>query len=1007
MTLEAVQKDVESQVQQVQLVSGEVERLKQQLASEKKNVSETSMELQALKKELEKSKTEAENLKSSEDRRQARSKSRLELEDAKNTINELKEELSYKSNVNRSLGLQLEKTIESNSELLLEIKELDEVLQKREIEIEELKAELEERQGNQKLEDEKTTWMQKLEESEQERRELKKIILTLEGPRINQASDENAQELRADNEVLRKELEKADTELAEACKENMNLLSQLMALRHQTDEKEVMVQQLFSQLNDLREKLCLSEELSQSQLDSNKVFLEDLNSTVEGLRTRNEQLELLLKTSEERNAHLIGELEAQQKEILEHEKERSLLGSQRGQLKILREKISTITENYEIAMKRGEDLDLASKALREENHIALASLNEQLKNIENKLHESNTECIALREKMEEAETRARHSDEEVSLLLGAKEAAETTARSLHAEHAELQKQFASLVEAKENCDASLRSLQEALQEHLKDAEHISSEAIHQLQEHDEKLQLMQEEREAQNSRIEQLELELTHMKENLDVSNKSLSASEDRIQNLQLRNDDLAEMLQSAMSFKEDVVSRLEAAITKEAEMEQKLQETEQALHCAKSEKASCDQALVELQDRVRLLDNERNVCVKGKEGEQDKRKLLKISQAQLDALKASINDMKLEKEKAAKSLQKLQIENTSLAQDLKRWKEKVKGGDEELTIRKDKNNTSNEANIKQKRSNSSLDERDFHLLQDSGTKGVKKGTDVDQKGEVMKLRKNAADLRRKLLEQEEEKEDMRKKLASIQKEAQRKSDLLILTEKKLKEKEKEQHAGQRPPTRHSSNTSRRIGMTDYNMPHGAKAMADLLEKVKLLEGELNIKTVELEATKFVLKEKEAGLCSDSNMETENCVDDHADTHSQGFPNKLENQNTDSVKHGLLINAGTKEALLDEVRRLQMENQQLKNSLSMPNEESHTSKMELRDASEINMDNNYPLQCGRMEKEAADEEGTHLQEELKEMRERYSQMSLQFAELQVEKEELLVTIRNLSRDIHK
>lgn len=36
-----------------------------------------------------------------------------------------------------------------------------------------------------------------------------------------------------------------------------------------------------------------------------------------------------------------------------------------------------------------------------------------------------------------------------------------------------------------------------------------------------------------------------------------------------------------------------------------------------------------------------------------------------------------------------------------------------------------------------------------------------------------------------------------------------------------------------------------------------------------------------MLKEKEAGLCSDSNMETENCVDDHADTHSQGFPNKV------------------------------------------------------------------------------------------------------------------------------
>eukprot|EP00250_Pteridium_aquilinum_P015201 c22442_g1_i2 orf=1200-4397(+) len=1065
MTLEEVQKDVESQVQ---LVGCEVERLKQQLASEKKNVSETSMELQTLRKELEQSKNEAEHLKSmersSEDRRYARSKSRLELEDAKNTITELKEELAYKSSVNRSLGLQLEKTIESNSELLLEIKDLDDLLQSKEREIEELKVELEESQSNQRLEDEKMAWMKKLEESERERHELKEIILTLEETRKNQVSHDITQEVRADIDLLKKELEKAETEFADVSKENMNLLSQLMDLRHQTEEKEAMVQLLEQKLamaqdqsslavealekkardlqttvNDLREKLHLSEELSQSQLDSNKVFLEDLNSTVEELRTRNEQLEILLKSSEERNSLLIEELEAQQKEFLEHEKERSLLVSQRGQLKILREKIATLTENYEIALERGEDLELANKALREENHKALAGLNEQLKITEDKLQEANAECMALKEKIEDAETRATDANEQISLLLVAKEAAEAATSSLHAAHAELQQQFASVVVDKEKVDASLSSLQVAhtqLQEQVKDAVQ-STEAIHRLQERDievieltealntaqgelkktckklseveatmltlqENLQQMQEERRSQNAHIADLELELTQMKEDLDASSTSLLASEDRIQKLQLQNTDLTEMLQSAMSFKEDVVSRLEIAIMKEAELEKKLKETEQAVQYAKNEKAASDQTIVELQDRVCQLDDERNASAKGKE-EGDKREVYKTSQhAQLKALKASINDMKLEKERAESSLQKLQIDNRGLAQELAKWKEKVKVGGEELAVWKEKVKTSTDTINKLKRSNTSLEEKNAQL-QDSNTKGVKKGADLDQKSELMKLRKHAADLRRKLLEQEDEKEDMRKKLVSIQKEVQRKTELLILSEKRLKEKEKEQQTAPRPPTKYLPSPSRRMGMADSNTPNGAKAMIDLLERVKFLEGELNIKTVELEATKFVLKEKEAGICK-----KDNCVEDHADTHSKWLPNKLErsqSQITDSCEHGLLISVDSQEPFPDGMK---MGNQQPKDLLLEHNEATKE-----ENASEVNMAKNYPLQCVRMEEEekeeqsAAEMKGTHLQEELREMRERYSQMSLQFAELQVEKEELLFTMKNLSKDGYK
>ncbi|MCO5593115.1 hypothetical protein L7F22_047121 [Adiantum nelumboides] len=1034
MTLEEVQKDVESQEQQVQWVSNEVERLKQQLASEKKNVSDTSMELQALKLELEKSKNEAEHLKlmerNFEERRFTRSKPRLELEDAKSTIAELKEELAYKSSVNRSLGLQLEKTIESNSELLLEIKDLDDLLQSKEREIEELKADLQERQGSQGLDDEKALWLIKLAESEQKRNELEKKILTLELTRSSRGFDDSIQDLRADNDMLQKELEKAETVMVSTSKENMNLLSQLMDLRHQTDEKSTLMQQLEQRLamvqtqsslevqaletkasdlqataNDLREKLCLSEELSQSQLDSNKVFMEDLISTVEELRARNEQLEALLKSSEEKCSGLVEELEVLQSELDRHEKEQSLLVSQRGQLKILREKIATLTENYENALEREENLEIAIKASKEEHSKALANFEEQLKQLEEKLHNANTESMALKAEVQKVETQAAEMRIETNVLLVAKEAAEANTSSLDAAYTELQNQYDSLLVDKEKADASLSSLHAAhteLQDCLKGAQHSRGEAVLQLQERDFKiveltealnsaenqlkgacektseleataaalqkeLQHTQDEKRLQDSHIAEFELKLAKLKEDMDESRKSLSTSKETIQTLQVSNSDLSEMLQSAVSYKEDVVSKLESTLAKEVELEKRLQETQQALENLKSEKVTSEKTIEELQERICQLKDGSAVSVKGKENDGDVRELHKILRTQVEVLKHSMHELKLEKERAETSLQKLQTANTNLSQELKKWKEKVKAGSEELALWKEKVKIS-------KRLSTSVEEKTSQAP-DFNTKGAKKNMDLEQKSELLKLRKQAADLRRKLLEQEEEKEDFKKKLLSYQKEVQRKSELVNLTEKRLKDKEKEQRAGQRPPTRHTS--TRRIGLMDLN---GEKTTIDHLDKIKSLEAELNIKTVELEAIQFLLKEKEGGPDRNLNVQKNEATDGHV------------NQSPEAEQQ-LLMDVGSHKTFYEEVQGLQSENQRLRNLLLEHKEQSKSESSYTADS----------LERKREEEDEQCAEKAHLQEELREMKERYSQMSLQFAELQIEKEELLVTIRTSAK----
>ncbi|KAH7301336.1 hypothetical protein KP509_23G020900 [Ceratopteris richardii] len=1054
---------------------------------------------------------------------------RFELEDAKNTIIELKEELNYKNSVNRSLGLQLEKTIESNSELLLEIKDLDDLLQNKELEIEELKAAIRQTERNARVEDEKVLLELKLKESDATRTGLEEQISILETQK-KQVVDDTIQKLRTENDILRKEIENTDKEVANVSKENMNLLSQLLILHQQIEEKNTSMEnleatisaeknqlamqvetlkkektELEASVDDLKEKLRFSEELSKSQIDSNKVFMEDLISNVERLEDRNDQLETLTKSSEEKNYHLIQQLEAQKKELLEHEKERSLLLSQRGQLKSLREKIVTVTENYQSAVKRQEDLEKSIEALKDENCKNITSLNVQIMNLKEKLHVADAEILALKPDAQIAESQSAEASEKVNLLSVAKEAAEAKASSLDAALTELKKQYDSLLEKQAKTSASMNSLQIAhaeLEESFTDAQHRYDEIICQLQERDvkiieltdtlnsvekhcksqnmkeseyktkmtelaslqaayagledgfkdaqdrcselicqlherdvniiqltkaldsaeterknacsktsesdikiteltmalnsaeiklkkayekiselestilaskEELDRMKEDKMLRNSCIKELEIQLARARESADETKIILSRTDEEVRKLQVRNNDMSMLLESAVAYKEDMLSRLESSLAKELELEEKLQTTQKTLQEMENGRSLFGKS-TERNDRKHQLKDKRSRSMTGEELDLDEQH--RNLYTELEDLKCAVQDMKGEKEKAERSLQKSQASNTSLTVELKKWKAKVKAANEELFFLKEKSTTSNSAGTSSEERSST----------DSCTKDMNKSTDFDQRNEILKVRKQSTELRRKLLAQEEEKEEIKKKLLSVQKELQRKSELLHLSEKRHKEKEKVQRADQRPPTRHSL-TSLRIGMMDSSIAQREKNMEDLLERVKLLERELNIKTIELEATQFLLKTKEAG--SDINP--------HLEKHdgTWGQTQRLQGDFQESSPKANIMDVSSQKIAQHEEQTLQTENQIVKNPLQPKENERQctaTDQYYLQRAMNESEDNRTKMT-----------KGIHLEEELQEMKYSYSQLSLQFAELEVEKEQLSLSVKSLFR----
>lgn len=1245
--LTELQKDPVSWEQQAWKAKNEVERLKQHLASETKHVSEMTIELSALRTELESIKTEAKQLKSikqvSEDKGNGQAKVYLEVKDAKNTIKELKEELAYEKNVNLSLNLQIQKTNESNSELLLEILDLEELLQKKDTEIEGLKAEsylLKDREQNSSLENMKVTWMKKLQESEEEKQQLTQRIASFETIQKCKPKDENDLEKTVD--LLKRELDDLEKDSQELTEENMNLLLKLKETSYTIKEKddmiallqskitmtseqslltetradntlasvgspEILVEKLRAMVVDLKENLRPSEELPQNQLSSSGTLWDDLNFYTMEILSKNSHLEIQLKCSEDKISSFMQELDVMKTEITGHEKERALLASQKGQLKILRGKILEVTKDHEEAMRRNEDLELALTQLRDETSQFIATLQQQLKSTEEKLLEADKECTDLAKRLVDTEAENAKVHEQVTSLLVAKESAEVSVSAsmnliselqerlkdadknttqaidqLHERETEianlvrdysrtenqlkvtddklskvetareelegrleaiqeenrlhtfcikeLELQLSALKEDKESMNKSMSTLEskaceiesenmqlleklhaafgsnsrsmeeiETLSMEIRalKAEMESNSTSHFLQNQvlenrnqvlqnqvstltedsllqeeninklEERCRLIQHEKdsamncilEIQNEKnklevalqmvimrqeedLKHLHVELNETTKVVDDQKKVILELETSMQTLQSEMDtitiscsNLEEQLQkarenySASELKvtmlneeikslqihrtekhEEADSRLQEAKMQGAETQKRLEDTLQELNSVKRDKNICDKNLAELKERLILLENDKDIFAEENDKTRQNLQYYENLHAELQASKAALNEMKLEKILVETSLHKLNFDHARLVELLANLKENEK--------------TTEEAREKVKHPKVAL-EQEVLQVQEQNPKGTRRSAELEQRNELTRLRKQMTDLKRKLLEQEEDKKEFRKRISSLEEEVQRKAGLLAFTEKKLKEKEREDRLSNGGS--HASSTARttsransKVGPLLNSSPsHDAKDLADLRAKVKILEEKLKIKSVELEATKYVLREKETEACHKEHKEnqTEN-NDSHFDLLQKELK-RLQEQNADlrQREHELLSRVGLHDQLKKEIGMLKEEKQQLENILFKYHQVQNggdipkrieTSEIEL--AKEFEANNMYKLQLQRElggqrngggELEGLKMKNAHLEDELKEMQDRYSRMSLQFAEVEAEREQLVMTIRSL------
>ncbi|KAL5551731.1 hypothetical protein UlMin_001907 [Ulmus minor] len=263
-----------------------------------------------------------------------------------------------------------------------------------------------------------------------------------------------------------------------------------------------------------------------------------------------------------------------------------------------------------------------------------------------------------------------------------------------------------------------------------------------------------------------------------------------------------------------------------------------------------------------------------------------------------------------------------------------------------ERNELLNRIALVQKEADQSLEE----LNRMKNLKDEKEATVELLQSELEKLKAQCGTFKNSLFEDEVEKEKLRKQVFQLKNDLKKKEDALISMEKKLKDSNGRVAISNGTKTTQKNNKSATV-------PRNLNEVTGLKEKIKLLEGQIKSKeaALEISATSFMEKEKDLqNKMGELGSQVEELI------QSSAFQKVLKDAST-LTSNSVVLEESSKE---DEKEKNNLDD--LVTELGLLKE------------------NNRLMEC-----------------ELKEMQERYSEISLKFAEVEGERQKLVMTVRNL------
>ncbi|CAI9094009.1 OLC1v1029643C1 [Oldenlandia corymbosa var. corymbosa] len=246
---------------------------------------------------------------------------------------------------------------------------------------------------------------------------------------------------------------------------------------------------------------------------------------------------------------------------------------------------------------------------------------------------------------------------------------------------------------------------------------------------------------------------------------------------------------------------------------------------------------------------------------------------------------------------------------------------------------------------------------------------------EVDNLRVKCEELMKTLSEDELEKENLRKQLLQCKGELKRKEDACHSMEKKIKE------SNNRIPVSDLTKATPRSNKLQ-NSPRSSKEVANLKEKINLLEGQIKQKETALENSTNSFLEKEKDL--QNKIEELELRLEVLNRNTSRFCEENSNEVPQLSKDHPPVDQSTKSCVTEQNGAPSIESPETLPQKELKRQSPDSSVHEM--LSEMTM---------------LKERNKLMEDELKEMQERYSEISLKFAEVEGERQQLVMRLRNI------
>ncbi|KAJ7557258.1 hypothetical protein O6H91_05G119200 [Diphasiastrum complanatum] len=1012
--LDAVERTIEEQCLEAkkwethaQKCSTEVETLKQQLSEQIKQVADRSAEMSALLAERDSINAELQQLKYEkqvlEDKGNGDDSNRWEAEDSKSMVKELKEEIAFQKETNLNLNLQLRKIQDSNMELVSAVQELEESLEEQHKEMEELlikngkletsiqEASYQQQHSQTAVERDLTAKTQSLEEH------IKVLQMKISAYESNHSSLPSSQPAV---EKLMKEIEELERDTKELTDENMELIFNLNKTKQQLASKNVTVDQLEAELKRLS-----STQFSGTTLNADILVAAD---ELDGLTSLTMQ-DVHFKSLKE------GDLESEQ------EKTRVQLVTH---LKADMENIER--ENASLLQEKAE-MEYLINNLQEQK----AESTEQLRKVEN----DRDTAIAKVHKLEE----------EITALLQ-----QATAHSL-----EVQDLFSKVTQAekaKADLESKLHDSQERERLNMSRFEKLALQ-----------LSIFAEETESTILSKKDLEAVIAQAERGKNALQQALEISQEECTSAKIYADNLTKdlvALRAQMDLHVQARADLEKSFDQMEVTKNDLQDQLAGLEIKNSQLSETNKRL---EQHMRIVTEDRETFRSGKDSmesliselrkEKEEREIKHQTFVKEHELK--LFEVERKKMEAEKECDMHKEANRHLEIQFEKLQSQVVGQEE---VRR---SLEERANVLQ-RLNTEMEESALSLKKDHSAGIAEK---ISLHSEMDYLKRSFDDKEKKYAEELEALKSSRiveeRRTASaieqLQNEVQQLTEqlggttdmtegfalrgIIEASELGAERTERDNNSGQiENKVGHLSSSNGMVGLLSSSSQSLANfELTHLRENVKLLEDKIRLKALELDTLKREFSEKEMVLCEKIDyleMANEQLAEGQDDSGLEQLQNeltRLQNHNALLLRREqeLLLKLSTQELLQSEMQRLQEDNEQLDCKLSKlletmdsgnPLERIVQLETELADALEAN--NMYKTQLqsafaqqhnvhaaalqnlGNVDQVIADlmafkKQTVALEEDLKEMRDRYFSMSLKYAEVEAEREELVFTVRTL------